>query len=129
MVFVAALAVAGAGWWLFGWTTIDNPSLGLLREQRHWGRVTEIHGDSNRDGRVDTILFGTWENPLDTPHFQWRESWEDRDFDGVWDTWIVNTNPGTQVKFDLDGDGEPDWSLRMQQDDEFYSRILEIRDR
>jgi hypothetical protein len=121
---LSAAALAGVGWWLFGWTTVDNPALGLMREQRCWGTVSAIHGDSNRDGKTNVILFGS---NLDHTGFEWTEIWEDRDHDGNWDTWLVNTDSGTLVKIDLDRDGRPDSQFINDVEGDWYQRVVELR--
>ena len=108
---VLILILATAGWWLFGWETIDNPPLGVETHRRMFGRVTVLSLDSDRDGNDDAQVFYSWRSPLGPQGAGWRDMREDRNRDGRWDTWLVNRGDRTQFRVDLNGDEVPDWEF------------------
>ena len=137
VIIVALIIIAGLYWWLFGWTSADNPSLGMFCYKRFFGRVTIVDLDSNRDGKPDARVKYTWNDPYKgivdgicvlagVPVL------EDRDFDGRWDTWTVNLGPDDdgnciyEFKVDTSGDGKPDWRFTSVDSVKAYQ---DIRDR
>jgi len=127
IALIVAVVLAGTGWWLFGWDTVDNSALGLLRARRFFGRVTIIEGDTNRDGKINTRLVGNWSDPLNRTHARWREQWDDRNHDGNWDTWLINDNNSVTYRVDTDLDGKPDFEFTAESEEEAISIMEERR--
>ena len=116
LLFVAIATISG--WGLFGSRSEENPTLGALELHRFLGRVTRVAVDSNRDGLPDGHYTYSWYEPYGVPGAHPRHYREDRDFDGVWDTWATdlgfNDDGEREMRFevDLDGDGAPDWTFK-----------------
>ena len=97
----SALVLAGvlASGWLFRDAVIDHSHLGVLKYSYSWGQPRWLQGDTNRDGHVDVqVRLGEWEIPI--------EYWEDRDFDGRFESHYEVLVDGSQrLELDRDGDG------------------------
>lgn len=131
-------AVTAIGWWLFGWSSEDNPALGVFTYQRCFARTTTILLDSNRDGSPDARVSYSWSDPYDgvldglCVGLGARMA-EDRDFDGRWDVWTRNLGPAVaygcliEYRVDTTGDGEPDWSFRTTDSMQAYNDIAAKR--
>ncbi len=134
-VLVATSALA---WWLFGWSTNDNPALGVFTYQRFFARVTTVYLDSNRDGDPDVRVSSSWPEPIDVEYYDHcvdlgTEMAEDRDFDGRWDVWTRNLGPTdtggclTEFNVDTSGDGKPDWRFQTTDSMQAYDDIAARR--
>ena len=118
-------SVGGAGalalWGLFGWSTLDNPTLGVFRYHRFFGRTTTIELDANRDGRADARVEYRWSAPyignINVPggDTSYVVTVADQDLDGRWDTWVepLGCRADNTCQFlwsaDTTGDGAADW--------------------
>lgn len=93
---------------------------------RRFGRVTRIDLDSPVNGTTtrERLLF-SWSDPfvngdpLTDCAAIFPESWQDRNGDGRWDTWLYRVGPDAaghcQVEYRIDtkGSGRPDWVFRL----------------
>lgn len=125
LVGAVAIVGAGAGWWLFGFTTFrrDNSQMTF---RRFFGRVTRIDSSVAVDGKIrrDRILF-PWSDPyvpgdpMTTCGAIFPEVWQDRNGDGTWDTWLRRVGPDAagdckvEYRVDTKGTGQPDWMFVM----------------
>ena len=116
-------------WWLFGWSSIDNPALGHMEFNRSFGRVTKATIDTDRDGSIDGEWLFDWSEPYSNEHLggiqPYRLLREDRNHDGQWDTWwepVDEPGGATRLSADTTGDGVPDWHRDV--DDESSSAAL-----
>jgi hypothetical protein len=125
---IAGLVAIGAGvsWWLFGFSRIQFRGT-TMTSYRFFGRVTRIDstgtGDDGKTQR-ERLVF-TWSKPFRNRHWVtgceaiFPESWEDRNGDGRWDTWIYRVGPDPrgecQVEYRVDtkNSGRPDWVFRL----------------
>jgi hypothetical protein len=120
-------------WVGFGWRTVDSPGHGIRRYQRVLGRAVLLTIDEDRDGRTDGRYVYSWLRPADRPHTRPLRYREDRNRDGVWDTWIRELGPNedgnSELQFlvDLTGDGEPDWKFKSLDALSGYQAIVEAR--
>ena len=132
------LTAAALVWWLFGWSTEDNPALGVFRYHRFFARVTTVYLDSNRDGAPDARVIYSWRQPYKGIVDGYcvgvgTEVAEDRDFDGRWDVWTRNLGPAntdgclTEFNVDTTGDGDPDWTFRTTDSLQAYNDIVARR--
>mgnify|MGYP006306415369 FL=1 len=117
VVMVPAMLLA-ASWCLFGWVSHDNPALGKVTAKRFSGRYVSVSLDANRDGNPNAETIWPWTEPyvgnVNAPCGDpaWILAREDRNFDGIWDTWqerLDRKDPcALVIKVDLDVDGNPD---------------------
>ena len=123
---IGTLIVVAAGFYLFRMSTVDNSALGLISHQHSWGRVTRVSVDSNRDGRIDGEYIYSWQNPYSGTHgndaMRYRE---DRNHDGLWDTWRELSE--SVLRIDTDGDEVADMELDVTQSEAAYAKAKEIR--
>jgi len=125
------IALTCASWWAFGWSTSNNPELGVIKEYRWFGRITRVTSDVNQDGTIDGELIARWSEPFEGNGgiASFRSMSEDRNFDGRWDTWILSTDDSptsTLVSGDTNGDGSPDWKRPLKYG-EYAEAIEELR--
>jgi hypothetical protein len=119
LIALSSLAIAGAGWWLFGWHTQLLPNSGTVTYVQRWGRCTMLRFDLNGDGRLDREIEWPWSNPwvgiVDGPcgDLWWSAIREDDNRDGRWDTWVTRPDPSKPcvvlIRADTNGDGNADW--------------------
>jgi hypothetical protein len=124
---IPALVIAGLGvsWWLFGFNTHQFGESSIT-SHRFLGRVTRIDSVVVAGGRaVRTRQIYPWAEPFvnGDPMTDCAaicpESWQDRNGDGRWDTWIYRVGPDgagqCQVEYRVDskGAGQPDWVFRL----------------
>ena len=138
---LAAGVVGGAAmWYLFGWSTTDDPDLGIVRQHRFLGRTTEVAADTNHDGKVDFRAAYRWSDPyqgiVDGPcgdrHVVLSE---DRNYDGRWDTWVERAGfsaDGTCLSLwsaDTTGDESPDWQRQApyRESQDVYAALYQER--
>jgi len=122
LLFLAsAVGLSLLAWWLFGWSSVDNPALGIMEFHRSFGRVTNATIDTNRDGVIDGEWLFDWAEPYSNEHLggiqPYRLLREDRNHDGRWDTWwepADETDGVTRLSADTTGDGEPDWNRDLE---------------
>ncbi len=108
LVLVGAI---GAYLYLFRQVTTDNPALGVIVYRYRWARPYEIRADSNRDGAYDlrALVHG---EPSFSTHTVPSELWEDRDFDGVFETHaLLEAGEIMRLEIDDDQDGTYDRTL------------------
>ena len=116
--FVVVVLGVVALWYLFGWSTLDNPSLGIIRQHRYFGRTTILTADTNRDGSIDFRAAYQWSDPYQgTVNGPCGDNnvllTEDRNHDGRWDTWVERVGICQLLwRADTTGDGAPDWQLQ-----------------
>jgi hypothetical protein len=135
LVAGSLLLLAGAplAWLGFGWRTVDDADRGILRYQRVLGRAVILAVDEDRDGRADGRYVFSWMRPADRPQARPLRYREDRNHDGIWDTWIREMGPNEhgenelQFLVDLTGDGEPDWKFKSLDVLSGYQAIVETR--
>jgi hypothetical protein len=124
---------ATVAWVGFGWRTVEDSQRGALRYQRVLGRSVILTIDENLDGRADGRYVFSWLRPADRPHTRPLRYREDRNRDGVWDTWIREMGPNEhgenemEFRVDLTGDGEPDWKFKSLDALSGYEAIVETR--
>ena len=116
----------GSSWWLFGFTTSRLADGSRMPLYRRFGRVTQIESDVVVKGKTihDRLLFPWSEpfvngDPLTECAAIFPESWQDRNGDGRWDTWLYRVGPDSaghcQIEYRVDtrGSGRPDWVFRL----------------
>jgi hypothetical protein len=121
LLAAAFVAFALAAWWLFGFsTTTEGPF--TERSYRFFGRVTRIDTVStNPNRRFRTRLVYPWSepwtqgDPVTSCAAIPPETWEDRNGDSIWDTWLYRVGPdragqcSIEYRIDLTHDGRADW--------------------
>jgi len=116
--FLFLMIAMVSGWGLFGSRSEQNSTLGSAEMHRFLGRVTRVVVDSDRDGQPDGHYTYSWYEPYGEPGARPQRYREDRNLDGVWDTWATdlgwNDDGERELRFevDLDGDGAPDWTFK-----------------
>ncbi len=132
-VLVLAVVVAGA-WHLFGFTPYSSPETKIrMVFHRSFGRVVRVDMfAAGLETPMERHLF-----PLSNPYRRgdpitcagrFPETWQDRNRDGKWDTWLRNLEPGpdgrcrTEYPVDTLGSGKPDWVFVAASDDYHETR-------
>lgn len=132
-VLVLAIVVAGA-WHLFGFTPYSLPETkARVVFHRSFGRVVRVDRfAAGLETPVERHLF-----PLSNPYRRgdpitcagrFPETWQDRNRDGKWDTWLRNLDPGpdgqcrTEYSVDTLGSGKPDWVFVADSDNYHETR-------
>ena len=126
-VVAVGVVVAATAWWLFGYRVEEFPRGGNGWAKRHFGRYTTVSYDHNDDGVPEATIYWTWNDPFTDNHdLNWNGNWTrrvvDMNGDGNWDVWVTNlchdddTAENWEFKADTNGDGEPNWSRRVEVD-------------
>jgi hypothetical protein len=122
---VLILVGLGSAWWLFGFSTYR---MGESRTTlyRRFGRVTRIDSNVVANGKtIHERLVFSWSkpfvsgDPITDCAAIFPESWQDRNGDGRWDTWIYRVGPDStghckvEYRVDTKGLGRPDWIFTL----------------
>jgi hypothetical protein len=117
---IAALALVGTCWWLFGITFYkEGPHTMTLH--RWFGRVTRVDVVSSAEKVTRLRILYSWSepyeqgDPIGSCSSTLPEAWQDWNGDGRWDTWTYRVGPdragecSVEYRVDLNNDERPDW--------------------
>jgi len=125
LLIAGVAALLGGAWWLFGWSTFRRGD-DHITLRRSFGRVTRIDAVMLVKGvRVRERSLFDWSHPFVNGFAStdcgaiFPETWQDRNGDGRWDTWLYRVGPDStghcqsEYRVDTRGAGIPDWMFTM----------------
>jgi hypothetical protein len=139
LIFLALVAGVAWAWWSSTPLETSDGAGGAVVYRRLFGRVVGVESDRDGDGTAEVVTRYSYSEPfagrLDPAQGckDWTRHTEDRNADGRPDTWhraVGETASGEcrwRFDADVDGDGEIDWWLEVDDKSEAYTKLMSLR--